>query len=105
MRGLIGGAARRIGIVALAAASAFTVDSATAVVPYYGDGTANPPAPADADDYSSYLFIKDGDCSSGAATPDLQRAGFDCQNFKDTDWREPPGLTQTYDLAVANSPQ
>ncbi len=97
-------AARRFGLVTCA--SGALLSSATlAVVPYYGDGTATPAPPANAEDYASYLFIKDGDCSTGEPTPDLQRAGFNCRNFKFTDWREPPGLTQTYDPAVANNPQ
>ncbi|MEO8994231.1 MAG: S8 family serine peptidase [Rhodanobacter sp.] len=71
----------------------------SAIVPY---GTT---PPADRDDWKAYLFIRDGDCSSGAAAGELAASGFDCQAFKFTDYREPPAATETYDPAVENNPQ
>ncbi|MGH8505851.1 MAG: hypothetical protein ACRETM_07790, partial [Stenotrophobium sp.] len=60
---------------------------------------------ADADDYASYLFIKNGDCSQGKTSVNDLPPNFDCTNFKFTDYREPVGLTASYDPLVANNPQ
>src|SRR5256885_13713843 len=104
MKGSYSRAVRRYGTF-VGVSCALITGASLAVVPYYGDGTANPAPPADPDNYAAYLFIKNGDCSSGSATPDLQRAGFDCKNFKFTDYREPRALTPTYDPTVENNPQ
>ena len=76
--------------------------SASAVVPF------GQPAPADVYDYPAYLFIRDGDCSSGspAAGSELETASFPCSGeYKFTDFREPEGFSESYDPLVANNPQ
>ncbi|MEQ1437925.1 hypothetical protein AAG565_01050 [Fontimonas sp. SYSU GA230001] len=92
---------RRGAALAAGAALGATL-SASAIVPF------GQPAPADVYDYPAYLFIRDGDCSTGspASGSELAAANFPCSGeYKFTDFREPPGFSESYDPLVANNPQ
>ncbi|MBI3171917.1 MAG: hypothetical protein HYZ32_04895, partial [Hydrocarboniphaga effusa] len=57
-------------------------------------------------DYFNYLFIGSGNCDQGGSSVNDLPAGWNCESqWKFTDHREPPGLTETYDPNVANNPQ
>lgn len=83
---------------------------ATSTVGLVPVARADAPFPTPPDDavydWARHLHLDSGDCSQGNASQNGLPDNFDCEgDWKYTDHREPPGLTQTYDPLVSENPQ